>query len=185
MRLLLSKKPFTESKTELKDTVIWLSYSKYVNDNKIDNPYFLTTNVNDFCKTAGKDVKVLEVHDDLKADCDKFTVFKYTKDFISEVVEKVEAENKTRFKEIAKEKITDEFISEIVYRSYAQEVEEEVSKHIDNNYDTRDIFNIDYFFTGYVGTRVTGWGRKCSYLATDTLTDQSHFSGQLELHGSV
>lgn len=183
-RAVWRRKPFTESKTELKDTVIWLSYAKYANAKKIERPYFLTTNTNDFCKSAGKEVKVLEVHDDLKSDCDKFVVFKYTKDFISEVVEPLEAENKSRFKEEAKTRITDKFITDVVY-SYSHEIEEEVNKHIDKYYDARDIFKIDYFFTGYMSTRVNGWSTECEDLQIDTLDEYSLISGYIGLSVDV
>jgi hypothetical protein len=176
-RAVWRRKPFTESKTELKDTVIWLSYAKYVNDKQIETPYFLTTNINDFCKSAAKETKVLEVHDELKKDCDRIKVFKYTKDFISEVIEKIESENKTKFKEIAKEKINEDFITDIIYKWFSKELEDEVIKYIDTHFDAKDIFNIDYFFTGYMDSKIIGWGIKCKELRIDLLDEYAIVSG--------
>lgn len=178
-RAVWRKKPFTENKTELKDTVIWLSYSKYVKDQNIEFPYFLTTNINDFCNISDKTAKVFEVHDDLKIDCDHFKVFKYSKDFISEVIEKIEAENKSRYKEVAKEKVNVDFVTEVVY-SKSSEVEDDVRQNIEK-YDISQLFKIDYFFNGYIEAKVTNWGSKCNDIEIDILDDCCIISGYQEL----
>ncbi len=182
-RAVWKKKPFTETKTELKDAIIWLSYSKHVNDNKIQNPYFLTTNINDFCETVTKEDKVLEVHSDLKQDCDSFTVFRLTRDFISEVVEKIEAENQSKFKEAATEKITLDFINEIVF-SYKTDIENSILVKV-RRYDVREIFNIEYFFTGYISPSIEGWGTTCSDVQIDILDDCAIILGYILIEVEV
>lgn len=48
-RAINRKKPFTEQKTELKDAIIWKTYSKFVEDKNLEDCIFLTNNTNDFC----------------------------------------------------------------------------------------------------------------------------------------
>ncbi len=75
------QKPFTEKKTELKDALIWLTYSDYANSNKLNNCHLLTANCCDFCDLNLIKQNQVELHPDLKKDCDKFKVYLNIKEF--------------------------------------------------------------------------------------------------------
>lgn len=76
-RAINKRKPFSESKSELKDALIWKTYYKFVESNKLSDCIFLTKNTSDFC---GKDKS--KVHPDLLKDTDRFTVVNSTFEFI-------------------------------------------------------------------------------------------------------
>lgn len=69
-RAIKKQKPFAENRNEFKDTVIWITYSKYATKKSLKNCFLLTNNVTDFCKKGNNN----ELHDDLKEDNDKFKI---------------------------------------------------------------------------------------------------------------
>jgi len=60
-------KPFSENKEEFRDAIIWLSYTKYVEENGLYNCIFITNNKTDFYEGE-------ELHPDLKKDSNVFIV---------------------------------------------------------------------------------------------------------------
>ncbi|MEQ6120580.1 PIN domain-containing protein [Reichenbachiella sp. MALMAid0571] len=75
------EKPFTEKKTELKDALIWLTYSNFANKHGLKKCFFLTNNVNDFCDQEKLKKGEFELHSELKNDCDRFIIFTNIKNF--------------------------------------------------------------------------------------------------------
>jgi hypothetical protein len=71
---------FTEKKSELKDNLIWTTYSSYVESKKLENCFFLTNNVSDFCDTENH----FSVHKNLLHDTKRFTIYKSTSEFLTE-----------------------------------------------------------------------------------------------------
>ena len=59
-------KPFGQKKQEFRDAITWLSYSKLVENDLLENCFFLTGNVNDFCEEKGK------IHPELLNDTKRF-----------------------------------------------------------------------------------------------------------------
>lgn len=69
-------KPFTDSKQEFRDAIIWLSYVDFVKRREhITNCYFITNNSNDFMKDG-------RLHPDLEGDSTAFTMYKNVQEFI-------------------------------------------------------------------------------------------------------
>src|SRR5690606_7702682 len=81
-RAIERKKPFTENKTELKDTIIWLTYVKFVESKKLKNCILLTANVSDFCDTDEAKNNNFVIHPELKKDSNRFKVYKSPKELI-------------------------------------------------------------------------------------------------------
>ena len=75
-RAVYRKKPFTETKTELKDTIIWLTYSEHAEKHKLKDCILLTSNVSDFCDTEKIKQKIFEIHPELQKDSNRFKVYK-------------------------------------------------------------------------------------------------------------
>lgn len=63
-------KPFKERKSEFRDAVTWLTYTKYAEKNDLSNCYFISNNVTDFYD----DIKV-GLHPDLLKDSTRFTPY--------------------------------------------------------------------------------------------------------------
>jgi len=68
-------KPFSESKLEFRDAIIWLSYVEFVKSHEIDCCYFITSNTEDFYKNE-------KLHPDLEKDSTVFVMYKNAQEFI-------------------------------------------------------------------------------------------------------
>lgn len=92
-------KPFGPKKQEFRDAITWLSYSKLAENDLLENCFFLTGNVNDFCEEKGK------IHPELLNDTKKFKHYVSAKELFekeedlqplirtADLVEWVESEN--------------------------------------------------------------------------------------------
>lgn len=76
-------KPFSEGKDEFRDAVIWLTYSEYINEEELEECYFITNNTKDYYDKDSKDL-----HDDLKADCKNIKLVKSSKELIKLICSK-------------------------------------------------------------------------------------------------
>ncbi|KLU74259.1 MULTISPECIES: PIN domain-containing protein [Clostridium] len=65
-------KPFTENKQEFRDCLIWLTYVNEVETNKLENCFFITNNISDFC-IKDKNKKI-HLHSDLKKDTNRIKI---------------------------------------------------------------------------------------------------------------
>lgn len=61
-------KPFSKKKQEFRDAITWLSYAKFAEENNLNNCFFITRNVSDFCNENTKNT----IHPDLLADSTRF-----------------------------------------------------------------------------------------------------------------
>lgn len=71
---------FAEKKSELKDNLIWITYSSFVEKMNLENCFFLTNNVSDFCDNNNHS----SAHKNLLQDTEKFTIYKSTSEFLAE-----------------------------------------------------------------------------------------------------
>ncbi len=151
-RAIIRKKPFTENKTELKDTIIWLTYAEYVEENNSQNCILLTNNITDFCDTEKAKNKIFEIHPELQQDTSKFKVYKTPKEII-------QSEKKTlqfisqRFSVWLDEQ---DFSTEAILNLLIDNFEKEIIRKIEREYESiepSDIFhNGDYYVTGFVSS---------------------------------
>lgn len=63
-------KPFTESKQEFRDAVIWFSYANLAEEKKLENCYLISGNTTDYLDKKG------EIHEDLAKISNRFILFK-------------------------------------------------------------------------------------------------------------
>lgn len=82
-------KPFSESKLEFRDAIIWLSYVEFVKSRDLDRCYFITANTEDFYKND-------KLHPDLEKDSPAFVMYKNAQEFIqnSKEVKDLQKEHK-------------------------------------------------------------------------------------------
>lgn len=63
-------KPFTESKQEFRDAVIWFSYAKLAEQRQLENCYFISGNTTDYLNKNG------EIHKELAEKSNRFSLLK-------------------------------------------------------------------------------------------------------------
>ncbi|MCG7346099.1 PIN domain-containing protein [Sporosarcina sp. ACRSL] len=63
-------KPFTDSKQEFRDAVIWFSYAKLAEDQQLENCFFISGNTTDYLDRQG------QIHEELAEKSDRFTFFR-------------------------------------------------------------------------------------------------------------
>ena len=71
---------FTDKKSEIKDNLIWMTYSAFVENKKLNNCFLLSNNVTDFCDKDNHSI----VHKELRSDTERFTIYKSTASFLAE-----------------------------------------------------------------------------------------------------
>ncbi|AJO60806.1 PIN domain-containing protein [Bacillus sp. YP1] len=83
-RAINRKAPFFDGKkkNEFRDAVFWLTYSSFVKENRLENCYFITNNVNDFFDITCIDSSSV-LHPELLKDCDNFILYRSIKDLVN------------------------------------------------------------------------------------------------------
>lgn len=114
-RAINRKKPFKEGKQEFRDCVIWLTYAKKVEEDGLDNCFFITKNVSDFCN------KKQVLHEDLLEDTKKFkfhsdpyNFLKYETELISMLKNSKNLEKINSYR-INKDKFKDKLVYDDIY----------------------------------------------------------------------
>lgn len=114
---------FTEKKSELKDNLIWITYSSFVEKMNLENCFFLTNNVTDFCDADNHS----SVHKNLLQDTQRFTIYKSTSDFLadkSELIEKPKIEFANYINEL---EIDAEYVKRQLQDYFMDMIEEEIA----------------------------------------------------------
>lgn len=114
---------FTEKKSELKDSLIWITYSSFVESRNLENCFFLTNNVSDFCDINNHS----SVHKNLLQDTQRFTIYKSTSDFLaekSELIEKPKIEFVNYIKEL---EIDADYVKRQLQDYFMDMIEEEIA----------------------------------------------------------
>ncbi|MGG0179240.1 PIN domain-containing protein [Bacillus tropicus] len=76
--------PFFNDKNEFRDAIIWLTYAGFVEEQDLENCYFLSNNIKDFCQNTKKkrgndkqDTEMpLKLHPNLIVDSERFTLYR-------------------------------------------------------------------------------------------------------------
>jgi hypothetical protein len=142
-RAINRKKPFTEEKSELKDAIIWKTYSDYVERNNTLDCILLTNNTSDFCDKKDKS----KIHSDLAADTNKFSVVNSSYDFIKTNAPVLESPDNKFLAYMKQIEIDDTFVFEIITDNFEKKIEEAIHKKIDIMHPT-DIIETDYILDG-------------------------------------
>ena len=142
-RAIYRKKPFTEEKSELKDAIIWKTYSHYVESNDTSDCILLTNNTSDFCSKQDKS----KIHPDLELDTTRFSVINKSFEFIKTNATVLEGPENKFQAYINQIDIDQEFVLNILNENFEKTIEDEIHKKIDNLHPS-DILSDDYFFDG-------------------------------------
>lgn len=104
-------KPFSQNKQEFRDAITWLSYAKLVEEEDLENCYFISNNVSDFCtdKQKGK------IHPDLLRDTRRFKHYVSSKDLLENEVTLKEFKQTVEIVQWVENKnIDDEYVTRIL-----------------------------------------------------------------------
>lgn len=149
-RAIERKKPFTENKTELKDTIIWLTYAEFVEKHKLKDCILLTANISDFCDIEKAKKDIFEIHSELRKDTERFKVYKTPKDLIQGERGKLQSMSQRFSVWLDDQDFSKDSVLDLIKESF----ENEIIRKIDREYESlepNDIFeNDDYYVTGYV-----------------------------------
>ncbi|EIA07450.1 PIN domain-containing protein [Flavobacterium frigoris] len=151
-RAIERKKPFTENKTELKDTIIWLTYVDFVEKHKLNDCILLTSNISDFCDTEKAKKDIFEIHSELQKDSKRFKVYKAPKELIQNEKLKLQFISQRFSVWLEDQDFSNNFVLDIIKESF----EKEITRKIEREYESlepSDIFeNDEYYVSGYVST---------------------------------
>lgn len=124
---ILKKTPFfTEKKSEFKDNLIWKTYSEFVEKNELDNCFFLTNNVTDFCDADNYS----SVHKNLLQDTQRFTIYKSATEFLAEKSGLIEIPKIEFKKYIDGLEIDDDYVKRQLQDYFMDIIEEEIAIRI-------------------------------------------------------
>jgi hypothetical protein len=142
-RAINRRKPFTEEKSELKDALIWKTYSDYAEQNTIEDCILLTNNTSDFC--AKNDKKT--IHPELQEDSKKFTVINSSFDFIKTYAPLLESPEYKFQVYINQFIIDEEFVLKIISENFERKLEDNIHNKIDRIHPS-ELFEDDFVFDG-------------------------------------
>lgn len=145
-RAVYRKKPFKENKTELKDAIIWLSYSNYAEVNHLENCFLLTKNKSDFCDPDEIEKDLFRIHQDLESDSNKFKVYTSVNEILKKINLQIKHESELELK--WHEYFTEKNIFDLIEKDYFREVIFSINKKLES-YDLNKIFNYGHIIEGY------------------------------------
>lgn len=172
-RAVYRKKPFTEEKTELKDALIWKTYSDYVESNQLDNCILLTNNTNDFCTKKDKS----QIHPDLVQDTNRFSVINSSFDFLKSKSAILESPEHKFQAYITQLDFNEELVRELIIKNFDKAIEIEIHDKVEN-LSPNDVLKTDYWYDGYV----SGFDIEildCSEVEFETLSESALVSGKV------
>lgn len=178
-------KPFTEKKTELKDALIWLTYSNYVNQNDLDDCIFLTKNCTDFCDLKKLKQNIFELHDDLKKDCDKFQIFTSIQAFYQANSEYLDKPEKELEQWIERINFDNDYVFDLLWDNEGDSITNEISNLVDR-IDPESLFDDGHLITmgGYLEIGDIVW-LECNDVEIEVVSDYAIISGILIVHADI
>jgi len=176
-------KPFSENKSELKDTIIWLTYSRYVEKNDIKDCIFLTDNVSDFCDMDKIKNGIIEIHDDLKGDSKRFKVYRNTTELIRGESEKLQSLSERFSYWLSTQNIDGELVFGLLWKFFILEITSKVTWYIESK-ELKQIFDINENISGSVSVSDVVL-EQCNELTIDNFEDKCLISGYLYVNVSV
>lgn len=124
---------FTDRKSEIKDNLIWMTYSAFVEKKQLNNCFLLSNNVTDFCDKDNHSI----VHKKLRNDTERFTIYKSTADFLAvnaSLIEKPKIEFRNYIEGL---EINAEYVKRQLKDYFIDQIEEEIAIRIatETDYD--------------------------------------------------
>lgn len=177
-RAVYRRKPFTETKTELKDTIIWLTYAEYAEKNELRDCILLTNNVSDFCDSEKLKQNIFEIHSDLQKDSNRFKVYKSPKELIQNEKPSLQFITQRFSSWLEEQEFDNQFVLDLLREHFEKEIIKQVEREYEN-LNLEDIFREeDYFLDGYVSTgfiEIT----EVDAIEIDTFNDECILSGHV------
>lgn len=182
-RAVWRRKPFTESKTELKDALTWLTYAKYAEKHQLDNCILLSENVTDFCDTEKLKKEIFEIHPELQKDSNKFKIYLSPKTLIQQEKKTLQSATQRFSAWLKEQNFDEEFLLDIIETNFRNVVERKIERKFEN-YDLHSIFESDYYLTGYVS--LDGFDfTNIDNINVDVFKDECIISGDLHINCEV
>lgn len=133
-RALNNKKPFDYQKEEFKDTVIWLTYSKFVEKHKICG-FFLSNNTKEFYAPDKK-----SIHPDLLEDTQRLVPYKSIEEFMTSnsdyiqqlFTDKEEERSFIQLLDWAEENLSETYIQKVIIKEFMEELQSELSNYVED-----------------------------------------------------
>lgn len=138
-------KPFGSKKQEFRDAITWLSYARLAESQKLDNCFFITNNVDDFCENRTKNT----IHSDLLGDTTRFSHFVSAKDLFENEPKLQPYIRSAEIMDWLKTfEVDSGFIEEKFNEIFKNELEEAFTEYVNN----RDLYALTHnvYFDGYV-----------------------------------
>jgi hypothetical protein len=117
---------FTDRKSEIKDNLIWMTYSAFVENKKLSNCFLLSNNVTDFCDKDNHSI----AHKELRNDTERFTIYKSTADFLAVNAGLIEKPKIEFRKYIEGLEINEEYVKRQLEDYFMDIIEEEIAIRI-------------------------------------------------------
>lgn len=147
-KAIYKKPPFfnNEKKDQLKDCIIWLTYSQFAEKSDLSNCFFLTDNITDYC-----DLKEMsKVHLELQNDSKKFIVFRSASHFITAKSEEIEQPVKEFREYIESLNIDAGYIKQQLEDNFMIDLEQELAIELASAEQYELFINIDDAIAGDV-----------------------------------
>lgn len=181
-RAVAYKKPFGKGKSEFKDAVIWLTYSKHAESLSLQKCALLTENTNDFSDKSGN------IHSDLKEDSDKFDFYEnfenYYKKYSGIIID---APNAEFVKWVDKHMLgTPPVVTQIIEQNVFDNIERFLDRVVDES-DVSEFSEGDYvglLMGGYASFSEILW-IECSDIEINIVDNYAIVSGKMDVEFSV
>lgn len=144
-RAIYRKKPFTQDKNELKDALIWKSYSEFVMSLSMATFIFLTLNHTDFCDKGD----ISKIHPDLIVDTDRFRVIGNSFEFVRQYASQLESPEHRINAFLQRQKISNDYISEFLYSDFESLIEDRIRDEV-SGLNPSDILDDEFWHDGYI-----------------------------------
>ena len=131
-RAVVYRKPFKEGKSEFKDAIIWLSYSKIAKKRQKESCFFLTQNLSDFSEQVNKNekekdrIKAYKLHKDLSNDYDKFVIYISFEGAYKVISESIDKPNPAFESWIKGENIDNDYVFNILINEFTPEINDNI-----------------------------------------------------------
>ncbi len=182
-RAIWKKKPFTESKTELKDAIIWITYSKFAEENKLETCILLTDNVSDFCNPEKVKDKVYEIHPELTKDSKRFKVYKSIRELVQSEKETFQLMSLKFSAWLDNQEFNSDFFIKIFIDNYLRDINQKIDRRFDY-VELHEIFYAEYYLDGYV--TLNGFDiNKVEDIEINVFNEECLLSGTLIVNGEV
>ena len=137
-----NRKPFTETKSEIKDAIIWISYADYAESNNLDDCILLSANTKDFCDKKNN----FKIHKDLEIYSSKFSIATSSFHFIAKYSSKVESSEHIFELFFNSLNVNKDYVKDVLDDCYSKEIKDyirEKSNRIPISSILPDLFFLD------------------------------------------